>query len=70
MSTGTVTTNHITAVNELLRVGDYWTNAINGKLTPQETGYFDLTYQLFHDGMLKGIEVGLPFPVFMAAVLG
>lgn len=43
---------------------------LQGTWATQEIDYFEITCELFYAGLLGGIEVGLPFRVFMASLLG
>lgn len=70
LSSGSITTNHIARTARHLRAGERWRSELHGAFAPQEIDYFEITYDLFHAGFLGGLEVGLPFRVFIASLLG
>lgn len=70
LSTGSISSGHIVRATRLRRSGERWTSELTGPWTTQEIDYFEFTYELFHTGLLMGLEVGLPFKMFMAGLLG
>lgn len=70
LSSGAVATDHTNWTCALLARREVWTSALQGKLCTQEVDYIELTYELFRDGMIHGVPVGMAFVDFMAALLG
>lgn len=69
-SSGVVATDHTNWAGALLARGECWTSALQGELCAQEVDYIELTYELFRDGMIQGVPIGMAFVDYMAALLG
>lgn len=70
LSTGLISSEHIRWVSELRSNRAQWSSVVHGPWTPAENDYFELTYELFHSGLLFGVEVGLPVRFFLSELLG
>lgn len=70
LSKGAITSQHIRWVTELRLARGRWSSEVQGPWTHTEDAYFEFAYELFREGLLKGIEVGLPLRFFMSELLG
>ena len=70
LSTGLISSEHIRWVSELRSNRAQWFSEVHGPWTPAENDYFEFTYELFHSGLLFGVEVGLPVRFFLSELLG
>ncbi|CAN0503117.1 unnamed protein product, partial [Ectocarpus sp. 12 AP-2014] len=65
-----ITSQHIRWVTELRSARGRWSSEVQGPWTHTEDAYFEFVYELFREGLLEGIEVGLPLRFFMSELLG
>ncbi|CBJ34134.1 hypothetical protein Esi_1084_0002 [Ectocarpus siliculosus] len=65
-----ITSQHIRWVTELRSARGRWSSEVQGPWTQTEDAYFEFVYELFREGLLEGIEVGLPLRFFMSELLG
>lgn len=70
LSSGLISSEHIRWISELRANRAHWFSAVHGPWTPTETDYYEFTYELFHSGLLFGVEVGLPVRFFLSELLG
>lgn len=70
LSSGLISSEHIRWISELRSNRAKWFSEVHGPWTPAENDYFEFTYELFHSGLLRGVDVGLPVRLFLSELLG